>query len=414
MTLDTRNKSTSHDSIDNLVYVDGALTWAGRNVNELADELGSTPFYIYDRDQMTKRVSEFRKFMPENLSLHYAMKANPLPEVVNHMASVVDGLDVASGGELSVALNTSIDAKDISFAGPGKRDVELKTAIESNVTINLESESEMRRIASLGDSLGIRPRVAVRVNPMYEIRTAGMKMGGRPSQFGIDAERVHNTLIELATYDIDFRGFHIFSGSQNLRADTIVESLEKTTDLVITLAESAGSPISFVNLGGGIGIPYFPGEKQIDLNLVAPAYHLAVERLSAALGEFEPIIELGRYLVGESGIFVSRIIDIKTSRGTKFVICDGGLNNHLAASGNFGQVIRKNYPVVAVNNTGRNELVTVVGPLCTPLDLLGNKIFLQEPKIGELIAILQSGAYGATASPSSFLSHPACKEILVG
>ncbi len=414
MTLDTKNKSTLHESVGSLVYTDDVLTWAGRNVNELADELGSTPFYVYDRNHMTQRVAEFRKIMPEKLSLHYAMKANPMPEVVKHMASVVDGLDVASGGELSVALKTSIDAKDISFAGPGKRDAELKSAIESNVTINVESETEMRRIASFGDSLGIRPHVAIRVNPMYEIRTAGMKMGGRPSQFGIDAERVPAAIAELATYDIDFRGFHVFSGSQNLRADTIVESLEKTTDLVIELAATSRTPISYVNLGGGIGIPYFPGDKRVDLNLIAPAFHSAIERFSAALGQVEPIIELGRYLVGESGIFVSRIIDIKISRGTKFVICDGGLNNHLAASGNFGQVIRKNYPVVAVNHSEKSELVTVVGPLCTPLDLLGNKMLLQDLSVGALIAILQSGAYGASSSPSSFLSHPACKEILVG
>lgn len=409
----TTDPAPSHAALEALTYTDGVLVWGGRKVADIADEVGKTPFYAYDRERMRQRVTELRAAMPDKLSIHYAMKANPMPEVVAYMAGLVDGLDVASEGELGVALETGTHARDISFAGPGKRDEELVAAINAGITINMESEGEMRRIASIGDTAGKRPDVAIRVNPAFELKTAGMKMGGRPSQFGIDAERIPDVLAELGSLDLNFRGFHVFSGSQNLRAEAIVESLQSTTDLVIELADSGKVPLSFVNLGGGLGIPYFPKERPIDLAAVAPAVDSAIDKLTAALGDVEPIMELGRFLVGEAGIYVVRVLDIKESRGAMFAICDGGLHHHLAASGNFGQVIRKNYPVAAVTETSRKELVSVVGPLCTPLDLLGDRMELSKVEIGSLIAVLQSGAYGASASPAAFLSHPPFSEVVV-
>jgi len=403
----------SHSALKNLKYRDGVMLWGGRKVTEIAAELGTTPFYAYDCARMAARVAELRKAMPAALHLHYAMKANPMPEVVNHMARLVDGLDVASAGELRVALTSGINPMDISFAGPGKREPELRAAVEAGITINMESETEMHRISRVGTSIGKRPSVAIRVNPPFELKTSGMKMGGRPSQFGVDAERVPAMLAELAALDLQFRGFHVFSGAQNLRAEAIEESMTKTVVLVTDLAASTDLEVSFVNLGGGLGIPYFPKEHPLALAEVGETAHRAVEALHKGLGKVEVIMELGRYLVGDAGIYVTRVIDVKESRGMRFAVCDGGLHHHLAASGNFGQVVRKNYPVTAVTLMDEQETVSVVGPLCTPLDLLADRMRMSKLVEGSLVAILQSGAYGRSASPQDFLSHPHCTELLV-
>lgn len=405
--------SNIHSALNDLEYQDGVLLWGNRKVTDIAAELGTTPFYAYDRGRMAARVADLRTAMPEGLHLHYAMKANPMPDVVNYMVGLVDGLDVASAGELRVALASGVQPADISFAGPGKREPELKAAVEAGITINMESETEMRRIVRIGNTIGKRPSVAIRVNPPFELKTSGMKMGGRPSQFGVDAERVPAMLTELAALDLQFRGFHVFSGAQNLRAEAIEEAMTKTVALVIDLAASTKLEVSIINLGGGLGIPYFPREQPLALAEVGETAQRAVESLLRALGDVEVIMELGRYLVGEAGIYVTRVIDVKDSQGMRFAVCDGGLHHHLAASGNFGQVVRKNYPVAAVTLTDEHEAVSVVGPLCTPLDLLADRISMSKLEEGSLVTVLQSGAYGRSASPQEFLSHPHCKEILV-
>jgi diaminopimelate decarboxylase len=402
-----------HAALEALRYQDNCLLWGERPVSEIAAEAGQTPFYAYDRKRIAERVQALRKVLPAELHIHYAMKANPMPAVVHFMAGLVDGLDVASAGELEVALTSNIEPKDISFAGPGKQDWELEAAVGAGITVNLESISELERIARISERSGVRADVAVRVNPSFELKTAGMKMGGRPSPFGIDAERIPDALERIRCLDLHFRGFHVFSGSQNLRVQAITESLAKTVELVIDLAAGTDLPVEFVNLGGGLGIPYFPREKPIDLTQLSGAYEDAATRLNDSLGNVEIITELGRFLVGEAGIYVCRVVDVKDSRGQVFVVCDGGLHHHLAASGNFGQVIRKNYPVAAVVRKKEEQEVSVVGPLCTPLDLLADGVQLPVLAPGDLVAVLQSGAYGRSASPARFLSHPECLEILV-
>ena len=405
----------SHAALETLEYEDGILLWGGRKVSDIAEDVGQTPFYAYDRARMSQRVAELRAALPDDLKLHYAMKANPMPEVVEHMVSLIDGLDVASAGELEVALRTSVSPTDVSFAGPGKRDAELRDAVSAGITVNLESEGEMRRLARIGNELAKRPTVAIRVNPQFELKSAGMKMGGRPSPFGVDAERVPAMLEELRALDLNFRGLHVFSGSQNLRAEAIEESVTKTVELVIELADTTELDVSFVSLGGGLGIPYFPKERPLELTAISQPIQNAVTRLNQVLGSPEVIMELGRYLVGEAGIYVCRVLDIKESRGKRFAICDGGLHHHLAASGNFGQVIRRNYPVAIGNRMDlpADDEVSVVGCLCTPLDLLADKVVLPAAEVGDLVVVFQSGAYGLTASPNAFLSHPAALQVLV-
>ncbi len=394
---------------------DDQLQVAGRSITQVAGEVGSTPFYVYSREAMSRRFDQLRQAMPDALNLHYAVKANPMPLVVQHMSTLVDGLDVASAGEMRIALDAGMPRDRISFAGPGKRDAELAAAISAGITLNLESEGEMERAAALSHQTGQPARVAVRVNPDFQLKTSGMKMGGGPQQFGVDAERVPQMLGRLGELELDFVGFHIFSGSQNLRAEAIIEAQSNTLALAARLAEHAPSPVRKLNIGGGLGIPYFPGEVPIRLAPIGEALGEQMAQLDERLGDAKLMMELGRFLVGEAGIYVARVIDRKISRGRVFLITDGGLHHHLAASGNFGQVIRKNYPVVIANRVkgSAREVASVVGPLCTPLDLLADQMDLAEADVGDLVAVMQSGAYGLTASPLGFLGHPPPQELLL-
>jgi diaminopimelate decarboxylase len=394
---------------------DGELILAGRTVSEIIAEAGRTPLYVYARSVIDRKVASLRAALPASMGLHYAIKANPMPAVVRHLAGLVDGLDVASVREMQLALATGIEPCDISFAGPGKSVEELEQAVAAGIVINMESAREMQRIAAIAQRTAVRPRVAVRINPDFELKSSGMKMAGGAKQFGVDAEQVPAMLAELAQLPLEFWGFHIFSGSQNLRAEVIMEAQQKTAALAIQLAREAPSPVRLLNLGGGFGIPYFPGEKMLDLAPIGVNLHELLPRIHAALPEAQVVLELGRYLVGEAGVYLCRVLDRKISRGQVFLVTDGGLHHHLAASGNFGQVLRKNYPVLIANRIGgkARESASVVGPLCTPLDLLAERMDLARADEGDIVAVFQSGAYGYTASPLGFLSHPAPQELLL-
>ena len=402
-------------AIDRYPLLGDELSVGGVPLSLLAARVGSTPFYAYDRGLLTARVEGLRAALPAEISLHYAMKANPMPAVVGHMARLVDGIDVASGEELRVALDAGMHPHEISFAGPGKSEAELAQAVAAGILINVESMRELGLLAGIVHRIGRQARVAIRVNPDFELKSSGMKMGGGPKQFGIDAEQVPQALAEIKRLGLGFEGFHIFSGSQNLRSEAICEAQTKALDMAVRLAADAPSPLRSLNLGGGFGIPYFPGEMALDLAPIGEHLRGIVDSAKRRLPGAELVIELGRYLVGEAGIYVSRIIDKKVSRGEVFLVCDGGLHHHLSASGNFGQVIRKNYPVEIGNKAGsaRRERVSVVGPLCTPLDLLADRMDLAEAEPGDLVVVFQSGAYGLTASPTRFLSHPEPVEVLV-
>lgn len=404
-----------HSAMSQFAVVDDELIVGGLPLSLLAERVGRTPFYAYDQRLLDERVAALRAVLPPRVELHYAMKANPMPALVAHMAGIVDGLDVASAGELRVALDSGMDPAEISFAGPGKRDVEIDAAVAAGILVNVESFREIGLLAKAADRLGRPARAAVRVNPDFELKSSGMRMSGGPKQFGIDAEEVPRALAAIGAAGLAFEGFHIFSGSQNLRSEAIIESQNKAVDLAIELARHAPAPVRTLNIGGGFGIPYFPGEQPLDLAPIGEHLAALSRRTAEALPEASLVIELGRYLVGEAGLYVCRVIDRKVSRGQVFLVTDGGLHHHLAASGNFGQVLRKNYPVVIGNRVHgeRREVASVVGPLCTPLDLLADRMELAEAREGDLVAVFQSGAYGFTASPHAFLSHPAPVEVLV-
>lgn len=391
------------------------LMVGGLPLAQLAERVGQTPFYAYDRQLIKQRIEELRAALPGSIKLHYAMKANPMPAVVGYMAGLVDGIDVASAGELKVALDAGTDPHEISFAGPGKREAELRQAVAAGILINIESFREVELLGAISRELSLPARVAVRVNPDFELKGSGMKMGGGPKQFGVDAELVPELLALIGKTGLDFEGFHLFAGSQNLKAESICEAQQKSYELALKLAAQAPSPVRFLNLGGGFGIPYFPGEQALDLAPIGDNLRMLAKRAEQDFPQASLVIELGRYLVGEAGIYVTRVIDRKVSRGQVFLVVDGGLNHHLSASGNFGQVIRKNYPVAVGTrmNADQTEMASVVGPLCTPLDILADKMLMPMANPNDLIVIFQSGAYGASASPQAFLGHPAVVEVLV-
>ena len=404
-----------HVAMPQFPSVAGELQVNGIPLSRLAERVGQTPFYAYDRSLLRARVAELRASLPAGIELHYAMKANPMPAVVALMAGLVDGIDVASAGELKVALDAGADPQEISFAGPGKRDLELRQALAAGVLVNLESMREVDVLSAASQASGVAARVAIRVNPDFELKGSGMKMGGGAKQFGIDVEDVPQMFARVTSAGLRFEGFHLFAGSQNLRAESICEAQTKSYELALRLAEHAPAPVRFLNLGGGFGIPYFPGEERLALAPIADNLAALQARARRELPQAKLVIELGRYLVGEAGLYVTRIVDRKVSRGQVFLVTDGGLNHHLSASGNFGQVVRKNYPVAIGNRMGEvaSERASAVGPLCTPLDLLADRMLLPPAQAGDLVVIYQSGAYGASASPQAFLGHAPVVEVLV-
>jgi diaminopimelate decarboxylase len=396
--------------------LDGELSIGGRTASALVAEAGGTPLFVYSRAHLDRRAAELRSAMPARLAIHYAVKANSWRPVLEHMAALVDGFDIASGGELAMVMEAGIDPALVSFAGPGKRDFELEAAVAAGATLNCESENQVGRAIAIGERLGMTPKLAIRVNPDFELRGSGMKMGGGAKPFGVDAERVPALAKSLISQGAEWRGLHIFTGSQALDAEAIAETQGNVLALADRLAREIGhGPLPKLNMGGGLGIPYFAGDTPVDLNIVGEHLAERFETLPDTLANTEMCIELGRYLVGEAGVYLCSVVDRKQSHGETYVITDGGLHHQLAASGNFGTVVRRNYPVAVASrfDAEPEEEANVVGCLCTPLDRLADKAHLPRAEVGDLIAVFCAGAYGASASPAMFLGQGPAREMLV-
>lgn len=395
--------------------VGGVLAIDGVAVTDLIERAGDTPLFVYSASAIRQKMARLRAAMPKRLSIHYAAKANSYIPIIKVFADIVDGFDIASAGELAILRDAGIDPGIISFAGPGKRDRELEAAITGGVTLNLESEAEADRALAIAERLGITPRLAIRVNPDFDLKGSGMKMGGGAKPFGLDAERVPDLARRVLSSGAQWRGFHIFAGSQALDAEAIAHTQSQTLALAARLAEETGVPLPHCNLGGGMGIPYFPGDEPVDVERVGALLEEEFARLPAVLADTAFCIELGRYLVGESGVYLTRIVDRKVSHGEVFLVTDGGLHHQLAASGNFGTVVRRNYPAAIATRFGApvEEEASIVGCLCTPLDILANKGGFPRAEVGDVAAIFCAGAYGASASPANFLGQGPAKEMLV-
>lgn len=394
---------------------DGELVIGDHKASDLVGLAGRTPLFVYAKDRLSARMSHLRAALPPQLKVHYAVKANPYAPLVEYMRGLVDGFDIASGGELDLVIRAGIDPSNVSFAGPGKRDTELEAAILAGATLNCESDGEAQRTLEIAERIGATPRMAIRVNPDFEMRGSGMKMGGGAKPFGVDQDRVVPLAKRLIGAGADFQGLHIYTGSQALKADAIIETQANVLQLAAELADQIGVSLPKLNMGGGFGIPYFHGDTPLDVAAIGDALSARLADLPASLSDTELCVELGRYLVGEAGVYLTRIVDRKESHGKTYLVTDGGLHHQLAASGNFGTVVRRNYPVAIATRFSAEpeEEANVVGCLCTPLDRLADDALLPRAEVGDIVAVFCAGAYGASASPAAFLGQGPAEEMLV-
>jgi len=397
---------------------EGELLVGGLSVSAIAARRG-TPLFIYHREIAERKYFALRNALPKRFSISYSVKANPNPAFLKFFVEKGCGLEIASAGEFHQATHTGCSPANIVFAGPGKSEYELETVIAAGIgEIHAESEREIERIRGISKKLGRRARVAIRVNPSEEGQGGAMRMGGKSAPFGVDEENL-GPLLQRSAQDerLDFRGIHLFVGTQILDDNVLLAQYRKAIEIGRRVAAQMGRALHTLDFGGGLGIPYFDGDAELNLGRFG-------ENLAAVMVEIENedafrqtnfMLEPGRFLVGESGLYVTRVNDIKTSRGRKYLILDGGMNHHLAASGNLGQVIKRNFPIAVLNrmHAPATEVADVVGPLCTPLDILGRSVQLAETRVGDLVGIFQSGAYARSASPLGFLSHPTPPEVWV-
>jgi len=398
--------------------ISGELHVGGIPVSVLAREHG-TPLFVYDAQVLDRQYALLRDTYPKEFAISYSVKANPCPAIVRHFVNLGLGLEIASGGEFHQALRAGCQPERVLFAGPGKTEAELEFVLGRGIgEIHVESLLEASRVGAICEKLGVRARVALRVNPGTDVQGGAMRMGGKPAPFGVDEERLDTVLDPLVSNShIEFQGIHIFTGTQILDDAVLVAQYRRGIEIARRVADRIHRPLRTVDFGGGLGIPYFPSEAPLSMPRLADSLRsLAADvREDARFQGTQLLIEPGRYLVGEAGIYITRVNDIKEPRGKTFFIVDGGMNHHLAASGNLGQVIKRNFPVAVVNRLDAPVVATVdvVGPLCTPLDVIARDVALPKAQVGDLFGIFQSGAYARTASPLGFLSQPTPAEIIV-
>ena len=396
----------------------GELLVGGKRVSEIVAECG-TPAFVYDGAVLERKWEMLRAALPDRFDLFYSVKANPNRVFLQRFVERGAGLEVASAGEIRRALQAGCPARLISFAGPGKADAELELAIEHDVgEIHVESLREAERLAAIARPRQVTARVAVRVNPQPEASGGAMRMGGKSTPFGIDEESLEPVVRSLRGEPaLALRGIHLYVGTQILDARTLLAQYRHGLDIARRVAAWCGVPLATVDLGGGLGVPYFAGESELEIDAFGRGLRELIDEIDgdAAFAGTRFVLEPGRYLVAEAGVYVARVLDVKTSRGRTFAVIDGGMHHHLAASGNLGQVIKRNFPIAVLNKLDRGEEqeVDVVGPLCTPLDVLGRGVPLPAVEEGDLVGVFQSGAYALSASPTGFLSHPPPAEVLV-
>ena len=393
----------------------GQLLIGGFAAEDLVAEAGGTPLFVYDNNIVGGQIARFQAAMASGVALNYAVTANPYEPLLEFIGRYVDGFRVVSGGELQRLVQAKLAGIPIHLAGPAKTDPELETAIRLGATISVESEGEAARAIAAGERLGIKPALAVRVNPPFSIDKGRLTMGAQPSPFGVDTDRVPALVAGILEADADWRGLHIFAAAQSLDADELIRMHDAIVGTAGDIAAETGLPLPELNLGSGFDVPRLPGQEPLDVDRIASELsrtlcnapeHLATTRFS---------IELGRWLVADSGVYLTRVIDRCESHGRTFLNTDGGGHHLIGATGNLGERHRGNYPIAVANRFGiePEEEVTVTGCLCTPFDVLGEDVALPRAEPGDLIAIFSTGAYGLTASPQAWESRPLAREVLV-
>jgi diaminopimelate decarboxylase len=395
----------------------GEFAPASIPISRLAQDYG-TPFYLYHGEMISERVRRVREALGTEVS--YSVKANPSLGVCQLVASEREaGAEVASSGELTVALAAGFEPQDIVFAGPGKTDDELRRAVMEGIfAVNVESRNEIDRLARVARESGKSIGVGLRINPETQLMGSGMRMGGTVGQFGMDQAELGEAVQKTLSYpELTLRGVHVYTATQVFEVGPLLEHCRNILEISLQTADLAGHPLEMIDFGGGFGVPYFEKMNEFDLDGFAYGFRelLSSYRPDPRLQGCRFLFELGRYLVADAGVYVTRVIDVKETRGKTFVVTDGGMNHHLTATGNMGQVFRKAYPLLNLTRMGGvpEEGVAVAGPCCTPLDMFGKNIPLAGPETGDLIGVFYSGAYGFSASNLGFLSHPAPAEVLL-
>lgn len=390
----------------------------GMTLASVAERFG-TPVFVYDAGIFGRKLESLRAALPAAFEISYSVKANPNKAVLRWFVAKGCGLEIASGGEYQLAIDAGCPLDRMVFAGPGKTELELALVLAKGIgELHVESLVEIDRIIRLCHRLGTKANIALRINPTGEAEGGAMRMGGRAAPFGVDEETADVVVDHIAASPVlRLTGVHLFTGTQILDHEVLLSQYRKGMAIAASVARHVKQPLETVDFGGGLGVPYFKNERELDLDGLRQGLARLVESVGkeAVFNGTKFMLEPGRFLTAEAGVFLARVTDVKTSRGKTFVILDGGMNCHLAASGNLGQTIKRNYPIAVVNRIQEHVGVTadIVGPLCTPLDTLGRNVELPQPAVGDLIGVFQSGAYGLTASPVNFLSHPSPAEVMI-
>lgn len=389
----------------------------GIPVSEIAEHYG-TPLYIYDGEALAQRYSALRDALPPSLHIFYSVKANPNVSICALFKHLGAGAEVSSEAELATARWAGVAPENIVFVGPGKSEHELRTCIREGIhAVVCESLEELRQLDGLAGVEGVRSRVQalLRVNPDFDVKGAGLTMGGKPRQFGIDVaelRRRRDLVAELR--NVQVRGIHVYVGTRFLDHADIVQNTQRVLSLARALSDELDIPLMTVDVGGGLGVAYFEGENDLDFTSLTAGLKAAVDTFSEQEPHCRIVMELGRYLTATAGTYVVRARYLKESMGERFVITDGGTHQHMAGAGIAG-LVKRNFPIRSLSRYDEvgDDTYTVTGPLCTPGDVIGRRVKLPSVLPGDLLGVERSGAYGPTASPVLFLSHGFPAEVLV-
>lgn len=389
----------------------------GVPVSELAREYG-TPLYVYDTEVLRTNYQRLRENLHPAVDVFFSLKANPNISICSYLGSLGAGAEVSSLTELITAQRAGVAPGNIIFLGPGKTTTELRACLEAGLhAVVCESLEELRALDALAVEAGLTDvPVLLRMNPDFQTKGGGLSMGGKPRQFGVDLAALRQSAGSLvrALRSVRVIGVHAYMGTRILDYSDVVNNTTNILSIAETLCEELGVPLRTVDFGGGLGVPYFDNEKELDLNALHGEVNAVIEQFVERHPQTRLIMELGRYLTAVAGTYVVRVLYVKESMGERFAVADGGTNHHMAAVG-VGSFVKRNFPIRSLSryHDPATSPITVTGPLCTPNDVIGKRVALPPVSPGDLLGVERSGAYGPTASPVLFLSHGYPAEVLV-
>ena len=384
-------------------------------------EFPSRPFYVYDLNLLSERYRFLKAALPSEFQILYSMKANPHHDILKRLKSEGAWVDICSAGEFQRAKEAGFLSTQMSFVGPGKTRKELELCVAENVFCVVESYEELLQLSQIANSQGRQQKVCLRINPSEYLNHQGRQIRQVPSQFGLDEEQAF-ALARESVPGVKVIGLHFFLHSQFLNSSILVKNFCGFTEMACRFQSELGRPLEILNFGGGFGVPYFPDQQALDLEVLKMGWaEIMTDSVQRELFDAQFFVETGRFLCAPAGLFVTEVLYKKHSRGQTYLICDGGWTQHLAATG-VGQLVRRNFPVTVlkrqqdqfqISNETKTETVTIAGPSCYSMDVLGSAVCLPVVEVGDLLCFHFSGAYGPSFSPQEFLSRPMAQEIFL-